>query len=54
VMCVLDFDDEAEVIARANATELGLAAGVFTRDMARAHRVAGAMEAGPSGSTPTT
>jgi betaine-aldehyde dehydrogenase len=46
VMCVLDFDDEDEVVARANATDLGLAAGVFTRDMARAHRVAGAMEAG--------
>jgi betaine-aldehyde dehydrogenase len=46
VMCVLDFDDEDEVVARANATDLGLAAGVFTRDLARAHRVAGAMEAG--------
>jgi betaine-aldehyde dehydrogenase len=46
VMCVLDFDDEDEVVARANATDLGLAAGVFTRDMARAHRVADAMEAG--------
>jgi hypothetical protein len=46
VMCVLDFEDEDEVVARANATDLGLAAGVFTRDMARAHRVAGAMEAG--------
>ena len=46
VMCVLDFDDEAEVIARANATDFGLAAGVFTRDAARAHRVAEAMEAG--------
>jgi betaine-aldehyde dehydrogenase len=46
VMCVLDFDDEAEVIARANATDFGLAAGVFTRDMGRAHRVAEAMEAG--------
>jgi betaine-aldehyde dehydrogenase len=46
VMCVLDFDDEDEVIARANATEFGLAAGVFTRDLARAHRVAAALEAG--------
>ncbi len=46
VMCVLDFADEDEVIARANATDLGLAAGVYTRDMARAHRVAAAMEAG--------
>ena len=46
VMCVLDFETEAEVVARANTTDFGLAAGVFTRDMARAHRVAEAMEAG--------
>ncbi|WP_370303413.1 betaine-aldehyde dehydrogenase [Pseudooceanicola sp.] len=46
VMAVLDFDDEAEVMARANATEFGLAAGVFTRDLARAHRVAAGFEAG--------
>ena len=30
VMCVLDFEDEDEVVARANATDFGLAAGVFT------------------------
>ena len=35
VMTVLSFDDEDEVVARANATEYGLAAGVFTRDLAR-------------------
>lgn len=46
VMCVLDFDAEDEVVARANATEFGLAAGVFTKDLARAHRVAAALEAG--------
>ena len=46
VMCVLDFADEDEVIARANATELGLSAGVFTRDLARAHRVIARLEAG--------
>lgn len=46
VMCVLDFDDEDEVIARANATEFGLAAGVFTRDLARGHRVIGQLQAG--------
>src|SRR5690606_1631110 len=33
VMCVLDFEHEDEVIGRANATEFGLAAGVFTRDL---------------------
>lgn len=46
VMAVLDFDAEEEVLARANATEFGLAAGVFTRDLTRAHRVVAAFEAG--------
>ncbi|MGC3936242.1 betaine-aldehyde dehydrogenase [Roseobacter sp. EG26] len=46
VMAVLDFTDEDDVLARANDTEFGLAAGVFTRDLARAHRVAAGFEAG--------
>ncbi len=46
VMCVLDFEDEVEVLARANDTEYGLAAGVFTRDLARAHRMVAGFEAG--------
>jgi len=46
VMAVLDFDTEAEVITRANATEFGLSAGVFTRDLTRAHRVIAQLEAG--------
>ncbi|WP_209426297.1 betaine-aldehyde dehydrogenase [Pararhodobacter sp. SW119] len=46
VMSVLDFDDEDEVIARANATEFGLSAGVFTQDLARGHRVIGRLQAG--------
>ena len=46
VMAVLDFEDEADVMARANDTEFGLAAGVFTRDLTRAHRVAAGFEAG--------
>ncbi|WP_275791046.1 betaine-aldehyde dehydrogenase [Pararhizobium gei] len=46
VMCVLDFDSEDEVIARANATEFGLSAGVFTQDITRAHRVVDQLEAG--------
>ncbi|MES2846484.1 MAG: betaine-aldehyde dehydrogenase [Pseudomonadota bacterium] len=46
VMAVLDFDTEAEAIARANDSEFGLAAGVFTADMTRAHRVIGALQAG--------
>lgn len=46
VMCVLDFDDETDVIARANASEFGLAGGVFTADITRAHRVVDQLEAG--------
>jgi betaine-aldehyde dehydrogenase len=46
VMCVLAFDTEDEVIARANATQFGLAAGVFTRDIQRGHRAIAALEAG--------
>ena len=46
VMSVLKFSDEDEVVERANATEFGLAAGVFTRDLARAHRVIGELQAG--------
>ena len=46
VMSVLEFTDEDEVVARANATEFGLAAGVFTSDLTRAHRVIGRLQAG--------
>ena len=46
VMSVLEFDDEREVIERANATEFGLAAGVFTNDLTRGHRVIAALQAG--------
>ena len=46
VMSVLEFDEEEEVIARANATEYGLAAGVFTNDLTRAHRVIANLQAG--------
>ncbi len=46
VMSVLNFETEEEVMARANATEFGLAAGVFTQDLARAHRVVTGFEAG--------
>ena len=46
VLSVLDFEDEADVIARANATEFGLSAGVFTRDISRAHRVIAQLQAG--------
>lgn len=46
VMSVLTFDGEDEVVARANDTEFGLAAGVFTRDLPRAHRVIAQLQAG--------
>ena len=43
---IAPFDSESEVIARANDTEYGLTASVWTRDLARAHRVAGQLESG--------
>lgn len=46
VMSVLRFADEDEAIARANATNFGLGAGLMTLDLARAHRVAAALESG--------
>lgn len=46
VMSILAFDSEDEVIRRANDTTYGLAAGVFTESLNRAHRVIHAMEAG--------
>ncbi len=46
VLSVLDFETEEDVLARANATEFGLAAGVFTADLTRAHRMVAGFEAG--------
>ena len=46
VMTVLTFNDEDEVIQRANNTHYGLAAGVFTQQIQRAHRVIHKLEAG--------
>jgi betaine-aldehyde dehydrogenase len=46
VMSVLEFEGEEEVVERANATEFGLAAGVFTNDLTRAHRVIARLQAG--------
>ncbi len=46
VMALLTFDDEAEAIRRANDTTYGLAAGVYTRDIRRAHRVIQRLQAG--------
>ncbi len=46
VLTILTFDSEEEVIARANDTEFGLGAGVFTQDLTRAHRVIAELQAG--------
>ncbi|MGF1717363.1 betaine-aldehyde dehydrogenase [Photobacterium chitinilyticum] len=46
VMSILRFTDEEEVIQRANATQYGLAAGLFTQNLSRAHRVIAQIEAG--------
>ena len=46
VMSVLSFENEQEVIARANNTQYGLGAGIITQDLSRAHRVADKLAAG--------
>ena len=46
VLSVLTFKTEEEVIKRANDTHYGLAAGVFTNDLNRGHRVISCLEAG--------
>ena len=45
-MCILGFEEEDEVIRRANDTEYGLAAGLMTENLSRAHRVIHQLEAG--------
>ena len=46
VMSILGYDTEEEAIERANRTTYGLAAGVVTPDLKRAHRVIGQLQAG--------
>ncbi|QUQ64711.1 aldehyde dehydrogenase [Kutzneria sp. CA-103260] len=46
VVCVLPFDDEDDAVKLANETPFGLAGSVWTKDVHRAHRVAGRLKAG--------
>jgi aldehyde dehydrogenase (NAD+) len=46
VACVLPFDDEDEVVRRSNDIDYGLAGGLWTRDIGKAHRVANALDTG--------
>jgi betaine-aldehyde dehydrogenase len=46
VLCILTYSSVDEVIARANNTKLGLAAGVFGKDVNKCHEVIGKLEAG--------
>lgn len=46
VAVVMPFDTEEEAIALANDTEFGLASGIWTTDLSRAHRMVSAMESG--------
>lgn len=46
VMSLLPFDTEEEAIALANGTEFGLGSGIFTQNIARAHRVSGRLRSG--------
>jgi aminomuconate-semialdehyde/2-hydroxymuconate-6-semialdehyde dehydrogenase len=46
VVTIMPFEDEGDAVALANSTPYGLAATLWTRDAQRAHRVAGAIDAG--------
>lgn len=46
VVCAMPFDDVNEIVKRANDTDYGLAAGIWTNDLRKAHRLARELQAG--------
>jgi phenylacetaldehyde dehydrogenase len=46
VVCAVPFESEDDLVEKANQTDYGLAAGVFTRDISKAHRTAARIRAG--------
>jgi len=46
VVTAIPFDDPSELVAQANASEYGLAAGIWTRDIQKANRLAADLRAG--------
>lgn len=46
VACLIAFEDEADAVAKANDIQYGLSSYVWTENLGKAHRVAGAIEAG--------
>ena len=53
VLTVLTFEDMDELVEKANSTIYGLAAGIWTRDIGKAHTLAGGSRQARSGSMPT-
>ncbi len=46
VVCAVPFESEDDLVEKANQTDYGLAAGIFTRDISKAHRIAARIRAG--------
>lgn len=46
ILAIIPFDDEEQAVTIANGSDFGLAAGIWTNDVARAHRVAAQMDCG--------
>jgi len=46
ILCIIPFSSEEDAVRLGNETEFGLAAGIWTKDVTRAHRVAKKLQAG--------